>query len=266
MQRYNQDCSSCRRRCGACSHRFLAVRTTVSVAGATPLLCVLSISLCALRKSSLRVLVNGVCLVFHQTLSHQLTQFSQTQPLWPAPLSSLRAASQQLSPMLFPDWSPTLGSPVRCSLPVGHVPRAGFAFSSHFKNRIWPKKDSTICAQGPDWAWLKDVTPAYLFEVAFYMFWRQRATAIARIPDGAVKPCWHDETITGNWCGLATLLNPYVPTQEGQAACGHCKVEEYELLLSCWGSYGWGQVWTHLRGQLQRPSTTSTWTRTHRAL
>ena len=54
---------------------------------------------------------------------------------------------------------------------------------------IWPNQNSTICAQGPGWAWLKDVTPAYLFEVAFYKFWRQRATAIAKIPDGAVKPC-----------------------------------------------------------------------------
>ena len=146
--------------------------------------------------------------------------------------------------MLFPGGSPTLGSPVRGSLPVGQVqqvlfgplpvqlqqqmqqqqvqaaaqqvgspeqqqqqqqqqvqprqqqpqvqaqfqspppgPRTGFAFSSDFKNRIWPNQNSTICAQGPDWAWLKDVTPAYLFEVAFYHFWRQRATAIAKIPD-----------------------------------------------------------------------------------
>ena len=77
-------------------------------------------------------------------------------------------------------------------------PRAGFALSSDFKNRIWPNQNSTICAQGPDWAWLKDATPAYLFEVAFYKFWRQRATAIARILDGAMKPCWHDESITGN--------------------------------------------------------------------
>ena len=71
-------------------------------------------------------------------------------------------------------------------------PRKGFAFSSDFKNPIWPHQNSTICAQGPNWAWLKDVTPAYLFEVAFYKFWRQRATAIAKILDGAVKPCWHD--------------------------------------------------------------------------
>ena len=208
--------------------------------------------------------------------------------------------------MLFPGGSPTLGSPVRGSLPVGQVqqvlfgplpvqqqqqmqqqqvqaaaqqvgspeqqqqqqqqqvqprqqqpqvqaqfqsppagPRKGFAFNSDFKNRIWPNQNSTICAQGPDWAWPKDVTPAYLFEVAFYKFWRQRATAIAKIPDGAVKPCWHDESITGHWCSLANLLNPSVPTQEGQAACGHCKVEEYELLFSCWASYGWGHVRTH---------------------
>ena len=124
-------------------------------------------------------------------------------------------------------------------------PRTGFAFSSDFKNRFWPNQNSTICAQGPDWAWLKDVTPAYLFQVAFYKFWRQRATAIAKIPDGAVKPCWHDESITGHWCNLANLLNPSMPTQEGQAACGHCKVEEYELLFPCWASYGWGHVRTH---------------------
>ena len=200
--------------------------------------------------------------------------------------------------MLFPGGSPTLGSAVRGSLPVGQVqqvlfaplpvqqqqsqqattqqagspqqqqqqqvqprqqqqqvqapfkspppgPRAGFAFSSDFKNRTWPNENSTICAQGPDWAWLKDVTPAYFFKVAFYKFWRQRATAIARIPNGAVKTCWHDESVTGHWCILANLLNPSVPTQEGQAACGHCKVEEYELLFSCWASYGWGHVRTH---------------------
>ena len=63
------------------------------------------------------------------------------------------------------------------------------------------------------------MTPAYLFEVAFYKFWRQRATAIAKIPDGAVKPCWHGESITGHWCSLANLLNPSVPTQEGQLSC-----------------------------------------------
>ena len=124
-------------------------------------------------------------------------------------------------------------------------PRKGFAFSSDFKKRIWPNQTSTMCAQGPDWAWLKDVTPAYLFEVAFHEFWRQRATAIAKIPDGAVKPCWHDESITGHWCSPANLLNPSVPTQQGQAACGNCKVEEYELLFSCWASYGWGHVRTH---------------------
>ena len=95
-------------------------------------------------------------------------------------------------------------------------------------------------------AWLKDVTPAYLFEVAFYKFWRQRATAIANIPDGAVKPCWHDESITCHWCSLANLLNPSVPTQETQATCGNCKVEEYELLFSCWASYRWGHVRTHM--------------------
>ena len=124
-------------------------------------------------------------------------------------------------------------------------PRTGFVFSSDFKNRIWPNQNSTICAQRPDWAWLKEVTPAYLFEVAFYKFWRQRATAISKIPDGAVKPCWHDDSITDHWCSLANLLNPSVPTQEGQAACGHCKVEEYELLFSCWASYGWGHAQTH---------------------
>ena len=242
----------------------------------------------------MNVLVARALSCFPQTLSQQLTQFSPTQPLWPAPQSLLPAASQQLSPMLFPGGSPTLGSPVRGSLPVGQVqqvlfgplpvlqqqqmkqqqvqaaaqqigspeeqqqqqqqqvqprqqqprvqaqfqsppprPRKGFAFSSGVKNRIRPNQNSTICAQGPNSAWLKDVTPAYLFEVAFYKFWRQRATAIAKIPDGAVKPCWHDESITGHWCSLANPLNPSVPAQEGQAACGNCKLEEYELLSSC---------------------------------
>ena len=60
-------------------------------------------------------------------------------------------------------------------------PGAGFAYRSNS-----PNQNSTICAEGPDWAWLKDVTPAYLFEVAFYTFWRQRARAIARIPNGAL--------------------------------------------------------------------------------
>ena len=77
------------------------------------------------------------------------------------------------------------------------------------------------------------MTPAYLFEVAFYKFWRQRATAIAKISDRAVKPCLQDESITGTWCSVANLLNPSMPSQEGQAACGNCKVEEYELLFSC---------------------------------
>ena len=98
-------------------------------------------------------------------------------------------------------------------------PRKGFAFSSDLKNPIWPNQNSTVCA---DWAWFKDVTPAYVSEVAFYKFWRQRATAIAKITDGAVKPCWHDKSITGHWCSLANLLNPSVLTQEGQAACGNC--------------------------------------------
>ena len=79
-------------------------------------------------------------------------------------------------------------------------PRTGFVFSSDFKNGICPNQNSTICAQGPDWAWLKDVTPTYLFEVAFYKFWRQRATAIAKIQEGAVKPCWHDEVAFKNEC------------------------------------------------------------------
>ena len=170
------------------------------------------------------VLVARALSCFPQTLSQQLTQFSPTQPLWLAPQSPLRAASQQLSPMPFPGGSPTLGSPVRGSLPVGQVqqvlfgrlpvqqqqqmqqqqvqaaaqqvgipeqqqqqqqqqvqprqqqpqvqaqfqspppgPRTGFAFSSDFKNRIWPNQNSTICAQGPNWAWLKDVTPACLY-------------------------------------------------------------------------------------------------------
>ena len=46
--------------------------------------------------------------------------------MWPAPQSPLRAASQQLSPMLFPGGSPTLGSPVRGSLPVGQVQQVLF--------------------------------------------------------------------------------------------------------------------------------------------
>ena len=131
------------------------------------------------------------------------------------------------------------------SLPhPGHVRASPSAATS--RTESGPTKTAPcIFAQGPDWAWLKDVTPAYLFEVAFYKFCRQRATAIAKIPDGAVKPCWHDESITGHWCILANLLNPSVPTQEGQAAYGHCKVEEYELLFSCWASYGWGHVRTH---------------------
>ena len=129
MQLYNRDCSSRRRRRGACCHRFLAVRTTVSVARATLLLCVLLVSLGALRKSSLRVLVKPLSRLscFQQTLSQQLTQFSPKQPLWPAPQSPLRAASQQLSPMLFPGASPTLGSPVRGSLPVEQVQQVLFA-------------------------------------------------------------------------------------------------------------------------------------------
>ena len=300
MQLYNRDCSSRRRRRGAFSHRYLP--------------CALLIPLrhYCFRCACYALIMRASCLVVHttqvlvaralscfpQTRSQQLTQFSPTQPLWPAPQSPLRGASQQLSPMMLPGGLPTLGSPVRGSLPVGQVqqvlfgplpvqqqqqmqqqqvqaaaqqvgspkpvqrrqqqpqvqaqfqspppgPRQGFAFSSDFKNRIWPNQNSTIRFQGPDWAWLKDVTPAYLFKLAFYKFWRQRATAIAKIPDGAVKPCWYDESITGIWCSLHNLLNPSVPTQEGQAACRHCKVEEYELLFSCWASYGWGHVRTH---------------------
>ena len=63
---------------------------------------------------------------FPQTLSQTLTQFSPTQPVWPAPQSPLQAASQQLSLMLFPGGSPTLGSPVRGSLPVGQVQQVLF--------------------------------------------------------------------------------------------------------------------------------------------
>ena len=268
------------------------------------------------------VLVARALSCFPQTLSQQLTQFSPTQPLWPAPQSPLRAASQQLSPMLFPGGSPTLGSPVRGSLAVGQVqqvlsgplpvqqqqqrqqqqvqaaaqqvgspeqqqqqqqqqvqprqqqpqvqaqfqspppgPRKGFAFSSDFKNRIWPNQNSTICAQGPNWAWLKDVTPAYLFEVAFYKFWRHRATAIAKIPDGAVKPCWHDESITGHvhWCSLANLLNPSVPTQEGQLLKLLVETARWRSTSCCSRA---GQVMggvmfgpTRLRVPPQRPST-----------
>ena len=72
------------------------------------------------------VLVARALSCFLQTLSQQLTQFSPTQPLCPAPQSPLRAASQQLSPMLFPGGSPTLGSPVRGSLPVGQVQQVLF--------------------------------------------------------------------------------------------------------------------------------------------
>ena len=114
--------------------QVLAVRTNVSVARATLLLCVLAVSLCALRTSSLRVL----CPVFRRRCP------------------SSRPSSPQLS----------------------------------------------LC--GP------------------------RRSPRYELPHS-----------------LANLLNPSVPTQEGQAACGHCKVEEYELLFSCWASYGWGHVRTH---------------------
>ena len=59
------------------------------------------------------------------------------------------------------------------------------------------------------------------------------------------RPVARPPTGTRHWCSLVNLLNPSVPTQEGQAACGHCKVEEYELLFSCWASYRWGHVRTH---------------------
>ena len=72
------------------------------------------------------VLVVRALSSFPQTLSQQLTEFSPTQPLWPAPQSPLRAASQQLSPMLFPGGSPILGSPVRGSLPMGQVQQVLF--------------------------------------------------------------------------------------------------------------------------------------------
>ena len=78
------------------------------------------------RTINTHVLVARALSCFPQTLSQQLTQFSPTQPLWPAPQSPLRAASQQLSPMLFPGGSPTLGSPVRGSLPVGQVQQVLF--------------------------------------------------------------------------------------------------------------------------------------------
>ena len=73
-----------------------------------------------------QVLVARALSCFPQTLSQTLTQFPPTQTLWPAPQSPLRAASQQLSPMLFPGGSPTLGSPVRGSLPVGQVQQVLF--------------------------------------------------------------------------------------------------------------------------------------------
>ena len=72
------------------------------------------------------VLVARALYCLPQMLSQQLTQFSPTQPLWPAPQSPLRGASQQLSPMLFPGGSPTLGSPVRSSLAVGQVQQVLF--------------------------------------------------------------------------------------------------------------------------------------------
>ena len=54
------------------------MRTTVSVARATLLLCVLPVSLCALRKSSLRVLVKPLSRLssFRRRVSQQPTQFS----------------------------------------------------------------------------------------------------------------------------------------------------------------------------------------------
>ena len=73
-----------------------------------------------------QVLVARALSCFPQMLSQTLTQFSPTQPLWPAPQSPLRAASQQLCPMLFPGGSPTLGSPVRGSLLVGQVQQVLF--------------------------------------------------------------------------------------------------------------------------------------------
>ena len=66
---------------------------------------------------------------------------------------------------------------------------------------------------------------------------------IGGVPHHALERCI--PSITGNWCSLANLLNPSMPTQEGQAAYGQCKVEEYELLFSCWASYWWGHVQTH---------------------
>ena len=48
-----------------------------------------------------------------------------------------------------------------------------------------------------------------------------------------------------NGCFGGVFLVCQVMLTIGQAACGHCKVEEYELLFSCWASYGWGHVRTH---------------------
>ena len=101
--------------CFRCACYALAVRASCLVVRTTQVLVARALS-CFRRALS----------CFPQTLSQQLTQFSPTQPLWPAPQSPLRAASQQLSPMLFTGGSPTLGCPVRGSLPVGQVQQVLF--------------------------------------------------------------------------------------------------------------------------------------------
>ena len=73
-----------------------------------------------------QVLLARALSCFQQTLSQTLTKFSPTQPLWPAPQSLLRAASQQLSPILFLGGSATFGPPVRGCLPVGQVQQVLF--------------------------------------------------------------------------------------------------------------------------------------------
>ena len=68
--------------------QVLAMRTTVSVARARAL--VVRASCLVVRTT--HVLVARALSCFPQTLSQQMTLFSSTQPLWPAPQSPLRGA------------------------------------------------------------------------------------------------------------------------------------------------------------------------------
>ena len=122
MQLYNRDCSSRPRRRGSCSQRFLPCALYCFRCACYTLV----VRATCLVVRTTQVLVARALSCFPQALSHMLTQFSPTQPLWRAPQSPLRAASQQLSPMLFPGGSPTLGSPVRGSLLVGQVQQVLF--------------------------------------------------------------------------------------------------------------------------------------------